>query len=191
MKIVCLLGSPRSDGNSSTIAKRFSAEAEKCGAEIEVFELNKLNFRGCQGCRACKKGSEICVLNDDLKIVLEKVATSDALVLSTPVYYGDVSSQLKAFIDRTYSYLTPDFITSENKTRIKKGKKLVFIIAQGYPDEEMYNDIAPKYCQFFKYSGFENDFEIRAVGVNKKTDATNDEDVMKTVVETARRVVKE
>ena len=73
MKIVTLLGSPRPKGNSTAIAKHFCETAEKLGAEIETFSLNKLKFRGCQACMTCKTKLEKCVLKDDLSLVLEAV----------------------------------------------------------------------------------------------------------------------
>jgi multimeric flavodoxin WrbA len=54
MKIISLLGSPRSKGNSSTIASHFLKTAAGLGAETRSFELNRLSFRGCQGCYVCK-----------------------------------------------------------------------------------------------------------------------------------------
>jgi multimeric flavodoxin WrbA len=54
MKVVALLGSPRSHKNSATIANRFTATAAKLGAETRTFELNRLSYRGCQGCYVCK-----------------------------------------------------------------------------------------------------------------------------------------
>ena len=54
MRIICLLGSPRVKGNSAALAKRFCETAEKLGAKIQTFELNKLNYRDCQACMACK-----------------------------------------------------------------------------------------------------------------------------------------
>ncbi|MGD9505996.1 MAG: flavodoxin family protein [Syntrophobacteraceae bacterium] len=54
MKIICLLGSPRKNGNSAAIAERFCETAKKSGAEVQTFALNELNFRGCQACMACK-----------------------------------------------------------------------------------------------------------------------------------------
>ena len=97
MKIVCLLGSPRENGNSSTIARHFSAAAEKLGAEVKSFSLNKLNFRGCQGCMARKTNIERCALEDDLTGVPEAVRKTDVLVLASPVYFWDVSSQVNPF----------------------------------------------------------------------------------------------
>ena len=56
MKIVTLLGSPRTGRNSATIANRFTETAARLGADTRTFELNRLDYRGCQGCYACKKG---------------------------------------------------------------------------------------------------------------------------------------
>ena len=147
MKIVALLGSPRSNKNSASIANRFIASATQFGAETRNFELNKLVYRGCQGCYACKSTHESCVINDDLTEVLEAVRQADLVLLASPVYYGDVSAQLKGFIDRTFSYLKPDYISNIQPSRLS-AKKLVFVLTQGHPDEAMFNDIYPRYVGF-------------------------------------------
>ena len=98
MKIVSLLGSPRPRGNSTFIANRFCDIARNRNAEVESFALNKMKYRGCQACMTCKTKLDRCVLKDDLTEVLDAVREADVLVLATPVYYGEVSSQLKAFI---------------------------------------------------------------------------------------------
>jgi multimeric flavodoxin WrbA len=154
MKIVCLLGSPREKGNSSTVAKHFCDTAGRLDAQVRTFVLNKLEYRGCQGCMACKTKLDRCALNDDLTEVLDAVRDSDVLVLASPVYFWDISSQLKSFIDRTFSFLVPDFITNPNKTRLPPGKKLVFILAQNNPDPSSFPDIFPKFDYFFKAYGF-------------------------------------
>ncbi|MFC1515745.1 flavodoxin family protein [Thermodesulfobacteriota bacterium] len=188
MKIVCLLGSPRYRGNSTTIAKRFCESAEKNNADIDYFHLNKLKFKGCQACMTCKKKLERCVIKDDLADVLEAVREADVLVMATPVYYGEVSSQLKAFIDRTFSYLVPDYTTNPNPSRLPPDKKLVFIQTQGNPDENQFNDIFPRYDFFFKWYGFMESYLIRACGVMDKSDAESREDVMKLADDTAGKV---
>ncbi|HEX9022985.1 MAG TPA: flavodoxin family protein [Geobacteraceae bacterium] len=165
MKIVFLLGSPRPEGNSSTIAGRLEATAAALGARTRMFKLNRLNYRGCQGCYACKKKLDRCILEDDLTEVLAQVAEADAVVLATPVYYGDVSGQLKCFIDRTFSYLVPDYITNPSPSRLAPGKKLVFIITQGQPDEALFSDIFPRYTNFMKWYGFAETRLIRACGI--------------------------
>ncbi len=109
MKIVAVLGSPRLQGNSSTLAHKFLDTAQELGAEVRVYPLNLLSFQGCQGCGACKTTMETCILEDDLAPVLEAIKGADVLVLASPVYFGDLSGQMKCFFDRTYSFLNPDF----------------------------------------------------------------------------------
>lgn len=164
MKIVCLKGSPRSGGNSATIANHFLRAAAAEGAETHSFELNRLTYRGCQGCYACKSRLDHCVLEDDLTEVLAAVAAADLVVLASPVYYGDVTSQLKGFVDRTFSFLVPDYRTNPQPSRLSP-KKLLFILTQGRPDEEAFADIFPRYEGFLKWLGFTEVGLIRACGI--------------------------
>ena len=164
MKIVTLLGSPRTNGNSATIARHLLQTAAGLGAETQTFELNRLAYRGCQACYACKQGREECVLNDDLSQVLAAVQAADLVVLASPVYYGDVTMQLKGFIDRSYSYLVPDYLTNPQPSRLSS-KKLVFIQTQGQPEEAMFADIFPRYDFFLKWMGFTETRLIRACGI--------------------------
>jgi len=165
MKIVCLLGSPRSNGNSSTIARSFLESAECLGAESRTFELNRLTYRGCQGCYACKTTLDHCILDDDLTEVLQAVKDADIVVYASPVYYGEISAQLKGFMDRTFSYLVPDYITNPQPSRLPPGKKLLFILTQGQPEASMFADIFPRYDFFLKWGGFAETRLIRACGV--------------------------
>jgi len=189
MKIVCLKGSPRSAGNSAVIADRLLAASALLGAETRVFELNRLAYRGCQGCYACKKKLDRCILEDDLTAVLAAVAEADTLVLAIPVYYGDLSGQLKCFIDRTFSYLVPDYITNPNPCRLPPGKKLVFIITQGQPDEGLFSDIYPRYDKFLKWYGFAESHLIRACGIGPASIDKVPEQYLKQADELAQKLL--
>lgn len=189
MHIVCLLGSPRRKGNSAAMAKRFCQTAEKLGATSQTFLLNKLTYRGCQACMTCKTKLDRCVLEDDLTGVLEAVQDADVLVMASPIYFGEVSSQLKGFIDRTFSYLVPDYGRNPNPSRLSPGKKLVFILSQGQPDEKQFADVFPRYAYFFKWGGFHDTYLIRACGVYNQGDVERREDIMKLAEETAKKVV--
>lgn len=187
MNIVCLLGSPRAQSNSSAIAKRFTDTAEKSGAKVKTYTLNNLNYRGCQGCMACKGTLDKCVLNDDLAEVLDAVQQADVLVMASPVYYGEISSQLKGFIDRSFSYLKPDFMTNPNPARFAPGKKLVFALTQGQP-EEAFSDIFPRYDFFFKWYGFRESHLIRACGIGGPGEIEARQDILAMAEEIARKV---
>jgi len=189
MKIVCLLGSPRTQGNSSTLAKYFCDAAEKLGAAVETFSLNKLNFRGCQGCMACKTKLDRCILKDDLEPVLDSLREADVLVLTTPVYFADLTAQLKGFIDRTYSYLVPNFFNNPNPSRLSPGKKLVFIQTQGQPNEKLFADIFPRNEAFLKWHGFKENYFIRGCGVRNPEDILAKAEVLKQAEEVARKIM--
>ena len=191
MKIVTLLGSPRMSGNSAIIADRFCETARNLGAETQVFILNKLTYRGCQACYACKTSSENCVLIDDLTKVLNAVRQADVLVLATPIYYSDISSHLKSFIDRTFSYLTPDFRTSTTKSRLSSGKQLVFIQTQGNPDPKVFADFFSRYKSMLQYYAFNQTYLIRGCGLTNPEDLLAHPEILKLAEDTATRIVTE
>ncbi|MHC1728380.1 MAG: flavodoxin family protein [Syntrophobacteraceae bacterium] len=188
MNIVCLLGSPRAKSNSSTIAKRFIDTAEKLGVETKTYLLNDLRYRGCQACMACKTKLEKCALKDDLAEVLEAIQNCDVLVMASPVYFGEVSSQLKACIDRMYSFLKPDYVDNPSPVRLAPGKKLVFALAQGEPDEKLFSDIFPGYDYFMKWYGFKESHLIRACGVREAGTVETRRDILTLSEEVARKV---
>jgi len=167
MRITCVLGSPRPKGNSTVLAGGFCGEATRLGAVVERFTLNTLRFRGCQGCESCKTRLDRCALDDGLTPALESVRGADLVVLASPIYYGDVSSQLKAFIDRTYSFVVPDYRTNPKPHRFATSKELVFILTQSNPDERMCADVFPRYGVFFGVMGFERRHLVRACGVHE------------------------
>ena len=189
MHIVYLSGSPRKGGNSDTLAQYFLNYCQQRGATISAFQLNDLNYRGCQACDGCKKSSETCVLNDDLTEVLAQVAAADLLVLASPIYYGDVSAQLKAFIDRTYSFLKPGYIAMQQPNRFDIPKNLVFILAQGHRNAQCFADILPRYSDIFRWTGFAKTWPIRAIDVYHRGDIDNKDAVFVEVEQVADEVM--
>ena len=187
MKVTCLLGSPRNSGNSAQVARHFLTTAEALGAEVQTFQLNNLSYQGCQGCGACKTKLDHCILEDDLSPVLEAVRETDVLVMATPVYYLDVSSQLKAFIDRTYSFVKPDYLTNPDGSRLAGGKKMVWIQTQE-GGEGTYGEIFQRYDFFFKFYGFGESRFIHVCGVGQGGGLEKRPDVFQTAEATAREI---
>ncbi|SHJ34383.1 NADPH-dependent FMN reductase [Malonomonas rubra DSM 5091] len=171
MKIICLFASPRKQGNSTKLAKHFLDHAIAAGATVESYYLNDMQMRGCQACDACKKSKDYCVVGDDLQPVLKSVETADLLVFATPVYYGDVSAQLKPFIDRCYSFLKPGYIALDQPNRLLRPIPLLFILAQGHRDENAFADIIPRYQEIFGWTGFADVIPMRVIDVYHLGDA--------------------
>jgi len=161
MRVLCINGSPRKKSNTAKIMAAFQEVAEEFGAKVKKATLGKLDYQGCVACGACKRNAEECVLKDDISPVLRKMARADIVVLGSPIYYGDLTSQMKAFVDRTYAFLTPDY-----KSRLNPGKTLVMILPQGDPEPAHFADVFPRYHEFFKWHGFARGISIRACGAD-------------------------
>ncbi len=177
MDLVHLSGSPRRGGNSDTVAQRFLDRCRDNGAAITSYHLNTLTYKGCQGCNGCKTGADKCIVLDDLEKVLDDVFGADLVVFSSPVYYGDVSAQLKGFIDRTYSYLRPGYVSKKHPSRLERRKPLVFILAQGHRSSAMYDDIIPRYSAIFHWTGFAETHPLRVVDVYHRGDIDKRDDI--------------
>ena len=104
-KIVIIDGGPRRNFNTASILQKFAEGASSVSNEIEVktVRLYGLDYKGCMSCMACKikgKASNVCKFKDALTPVLEEIAEADGLVLGSPIYFGDVTGQMRAFLER-------------------------------------------------------------------------------------------
>lgn len=100
MKITGISGNPNPGGNNEKLVDLALGIAEEKGYETDKILLSKLNVLPCTDCGVCKTAKE-CPIDDDMTSVYTKLETSDALIVTSPVYFGCVSSQLKALFDRT------------------------------------------------------------------------------------------
>ena len=190
MKITCLLGSPRTNGNCSVLLKKFQNSARVLGAEAWYYALRDLNYRGCLGCLACKTKSESCVVQDDLTPVLERVREADVLAMATPVYLREITSFLRAFVERTYSFYVPDFHNNPKPSRLKTGKKLVFIQVQGQADDKLFGDIFPRIEPLFRRYGYTEMHMARICGVRKVGDVEAVNGALALMENMAERLIK-
>ena len=104
-KIMIIDGGPRRNFNTASMLQKFAEGASSVGSDIEVktVRLYGLDYKGCMSCMACKikgKASNVCKFKDALTPVLEEIAEADGLVLGSPIYFGDVTGQMRAFLER-------------------------------------------------------------------------------------------
>ncbi|MDR1039319.1 MAG: flavodoxin family protein [Deltaproteobacteria bacterium] len=152
--VVTVLGSPRQESDSTRLADAVAASLTGGAGASARHVLNNLkNVRGCQACQSCKGKTEACVVKDDLAPVLTTAAASDFLIIASPIYIGEITAQLKSFIDRTYSWFLPDFHTNPQPGRLK-GKKALLIFTQGNPDPAAYSRVFEAYRDYFERQGF-------------------------------------
>ncbi len=105
MKAIVLNGSPRKNWNTAMMLKEAQKGAESVGAEVEYIDLFDLTYTGCRSCMACKrKGGERCKCfwKDDLSPIIDRIFEADALFVGSPIYLGDITSQVHALIERLH-----------------------------------------------------------------------------------------
>ncbi|MBE6245462.1 MAG: flavodoxin family protein [Bacteroidales bacterium] len=104
-KIIIIDGGPRKTFNTASMLKSFADGVKSVSSEVEVktVRLYDLDYKGCMSCMACKvkgRASNVCKFRDALTPVLEDIADADGLVLGSPIYFGDVTGQMRTFLER-------------------------------------------------------------------------------------------
>jgi len=106
MKIIAINGSPRKKWNTATLLEHALEGAKLQGAETELVHLYDLDYKGCTSCFACKlKGGKSygkCAMKDGLAPVLERIHKTDALIIGSPIYFGNVTGEVRSFMERLF-----------------------------------------------------------------------------------------
>ncbi len=109
---------------------------------------------------------------------------ADVLVIASPVYFGDLSGQLKTAFDRFYAYVDPNFAS-----RLPAGKQSVFILTQGNPDEELFKGIFGRYETFMQWLNFNKNHLIRACGLQGPGEVKDRPQAIQEAVDLAKTVM--
>ena len=101
-KVIAINGSARKDGNTAILIRRVLEELENEGIETELVQLAGKKIQGCTACMKCFENRDRrCVLDDDIvNDCIEKMAGADGIILGSPVYFSDVTAEMKALVDR-------------------------------------------------------------------------------------------
>jgi multimeric flavodoxin WrbA len=132
MRVIGIQSSPNVDGLTSMLAKAVLEGAKDSGAETELVHLNQLDIKSCEAHNLDGRGwgtchiKGICMIKDGFQDLREKIDQADALVFSTPVYFGDLSESAKRFFDR---WRRCETYNRENS--LLKGKPVIGIAAAG------------------------------------------------------------
>ena len=107
-KVLILSTSPRIGGNTDILAGEFARGAADAGNEVEKICLADKAIGFCRGCLACQK-TQRCVIRDDAGAIVQKMLTADVIAFATPIYYYEMSGQMKTMIDRANSLYDSDY----------------------------------------------------------------------------------
>ena len=107
-KIIVISTSLRTGSNSDMLADQFIEGAKAAGHEVEKISLAGKDIKFCKGCLACQKLGK-CVTKDDVNDIMQKVLNADVVCWATPIYYYEMSGQMKTLIDRMNAMFSLDY----------------------------------------------------------------------------------
>lgn len=107
-KVIVISTSLRTGSNSDMLANQFIEGAKAAGHEVEKISLAGKDIRFCKGCLACQKLGK-CVIQDDANDIMQKVLNADVVCWATPIYYYEMSGQMKTLIDRMNALYSLDY----------------------------------------------------------------------------------
>lgn len=143
MKVIGLNGSPRKNWNSAQMLEHALKGAAAAGAETELIHLIDLNATGCRSCFACKriggKSFGRCAVRDDLTDILNRILEADAVIISAPIYFGDVPGMVRNLFERLWF---PGLMyRRDGACAYDKKVKVGLIYTMNCPDEHFYDSL--------------------------------------------------
>ncbi len=107
-KVIVISTSLRRGSNSDMLADQFVAGAQAAGNDVAKISLVDKNIQFCKGCLACQKLGR-CVISDDVNDIMARVLEADVVAWATPIYYYEMSGQMKTLIDRMNAMYEQDY----------------------------------------------------------------------------------
>lgn len=106
--VLIISSTMRNNGNSESLAKEFAKGAQDSNNKVEFISLRNKKINFCTGCLSCQK-TKTCFIKDDTNDIVEKMKNSDVIVFATPIYYYEMSGQLKTLLDRANPLFSSDY----------------------------------------------------------------------------------
>ena len=150
-KVLILNGSPRKKGSTALLAQEAARALHDAGIETETVFLNEVAIKGCQACFWCKKNTVAeCAVKDGMQDLHKKIKECDGMIVTSPIYFGNITAQTTLWLNRMYPYLNLDL-----SSRLPPGKKISFIFAQGNPDPAAFRPVTDIFVWALGVTGFE------------------------------------
>ena len=164
MKIVVIYGSPRRNGSSRYLGKKFIEGLKENNNEVIEFDACLKKVGSCLACDYCKKNGK-CVQNDDMQELYPHLLDADVICFSSPLYYFGLTSQIKKVIDRFYAY----------NDKLTGNKKTVLLLTSGGEKERNVEGCLLEFELFNEYLNYENIDLVYAPNVSNLDDLLNTE----------------
>ena len=184
-RLAILFGSPRKTSNTRILTEEVARGVSEQEAEVEWFFLNEMQIRPCQDCGNCKAEpiTRWCCHQDDMGKIFEAIDRCDGVLIASPVYFGYVTAQMKACLDRLYPLIDADFAP-----RPPSGKRIGFLFVQHQPDSRRFIESLKTFEYMFSLMGFEMQDHLIAADLDqgRKPMADSRPELMETALQIGR-----
>ena len=160
--ILVLTGSPGKGGNTDKLAEAFMAGAKQAGHTTEKFATADQHIKGCIDCQTCFSKGRACSIPDDFANLAPLLEKADMLVFATPMYWFSFPVQLKAAIDKLYSFLIGK--------RPLKIKECALLVSGGVEDETKFDGIVQSYKLIAEFQNWQDSGVVIVPGIHDKDD---------------------
>lgn len=187
-RVLAVLGSPRRDGNTDTIAGEFLRGAAAAGFEPRYIIPTDIGMSPCDGMNQCLKTGK-CVILDGMNETYDEVLGATHILIAAPVYFMGPPGSLKSFIDR-FQAVWARFEVLKEPRPDPVGRKGFAIVVGATPDEgKMYRPTISIIKAFLNVTGFTYAGEIIATGLDEKVEAAGRKDLLAKAFEAGREFV--
>jgi len=178
-RVIGLLGSPLSEGNTAQLLARAVQGARDAGCTVELIPVTSLDFQGCQEMFFCRD-HETCILDDDMQQVYPKFKEMDGLILATPVMTMGIPGTLKGFMDRFQVFFMAKYFRHQSfiPPERRKSRAGLFICISGMDIPEVF--VGPKLTTraFFDIIDCQYQDELLVNGMDGILDITTRPDLL-------------
>ncbi|NPA95954.1 MAG: flavodoxin family protein [Thermodesulfobacteria bacterium] len=174
--ILLFLGSPRRGGNTDILAEAFTNGAKSVGASVERVRLMDLKFSPCIECGGCDD-SGTCILKDDFTPFYKKMEEADVVVLSSPMFFYNITAASQAMVERTQAFWVRQYVLKSGKIG-GKTRDGIFLSAGATKGKLLFEGSLRVMRYFFDAIGGSLEAAVLVRGVEKKGDIEKQPDVL-------------
>lgn len=173
-KLLILVGSPRREGNSATLAEAMKRGAESSGTRVTLRHLDDHIARFLRDCRTCRRENGECSIEDGFRdLFFDDFLPADGVIFATPIYWYGMSAQTKAFFDRTFCYYAASYPDSTEVIRRMTRKRIGLLLAseETYPGASL--GIVHQIQEYSRYTHSDFVGVVRGIG-NRRGEVVKD-----------------
>jgi multimeric flavodoxin WrbA len=187
MRVLGISGSPRRGGSAETLLDKALEGAASQGAMTEKIVLSELRISPCHECGGCRR-TGICVIKDDMQAVYGKIASCDGLIVACPIFFGSVTAQLKAMIDRFQCAWIAKYLLKQDTFARAAKVEGAFLCVGGWERTSFFENAKSLIKNFFATVNVEYSRELFRGGVSGKEDILKDAKALEEAYDIGREI---